>query len=100
MQKDHPNRNNSKVSFRNADLSYSFFYASDLRGVDFTGAELSGTRFIKIRTGLTPANTFLFFLATPPLSALSGCIASMAGVTVQKMLSSPSLQIRIIGITT
>ena len=100
MQKDYLSRNNKKVSFRNEDLNHARFYESDLRGVDFSGADLSGTCFINVKTGITPTNTFLFFLAALLLSALSGYIATLAGTTVQTMLASQNLQIRIIGMTT
>jgi uncharacterized protein YjbI with pentapeptide repeats len=100
MQKDYSYRNNKKVSFRNEDLNHTSFYGSDLRGVDFSGADLSCTRFINVKTGITPVNTFLFFLTALLLSALSGYIASLAGRTVQTMLASQNLQIRIIGIAT
>src|SRR5437763_14169036 len=100
MQIGHLNRGNKKMSFRNEDLSHTRFYESDLRGVDFSGADLSRTRFINVRTGITPINTFLFFLAALILSALSGYIATLAGTTVQTMLASENLQIRIIGMTT
>src|SRR3954468_5045991 len=100
MQIGHSNRGNKKMSFRNEDLSHARFYESDLRGIDFSGADLSGTHFINVRTGITPTNTFVFFLAALPLSALSGCIATMADTTLQTMLASQDMQIRIVGMAT
>src|SRR5688572_16349922 len=100
MQKVYSKRNTKKEYFINEDLNNACFYESDLRGVDFTGADLSGSRFVNVKTGITPTNTFLFFLIALPLSAFSGYIATVAGTTVQTMLASPNLQIRIIGMTT
>src|SRR5215218_5605634 len=100
MQKVYSSRDSKKGYLINEDLNNACFYESDLRGVDLSGTDLSGTRFINVRTGITPTNTFLFFLAALTLSALSGYIATVAGTTVQTMLASKNLQIRIIGMTT
>lgn len=89
-----------KLSFRNENLNHACFYETDLRGVDFSGADLSGTRFINVRTGITPTNTVLFFLVAVPLSALAGYTATLAGTAVQTMLASQDLQLRIVGIIT
>src|SRR5215218_5138905 len=100
MQKEYSISINKKVSYRNEDLKYARFVESDLRGVDFSGADLSDSLFINVRTGITQTNTFLFFFAAVLLSALSGYIATLAGTTVQTMLAAQDMQIRIIGMTT
>jgi len=84
--------------FRNQDLRNSNFSGSDLRGADFTGAQLDGVDFTNARTGITPVNTVLLFLAATVVSALSGYVSMLAGRTVQIMLASDDLKVRFAGI--
>lgn len=94
------NKNLQKASFKDKDLRHADFSGSDLRGVDFTGANLAGADFHHARTGITPMNTVLIFLAALIVSGLSGYVAMLAGHTIQTMLHSPDPNIRTAGITT
>jgi uncharacterized protein YjbI with pentapeptide repeats len=98
--KDYSNKNLRKVSFRGADLSAAHFSDSDLRGTDFSGSNLNGAHFTHVKTGITPVNTILIFLAALIVSSLSGYIAMLAGRTVQLMIASHDLKIEISGYIT
>jgi len=94
MDKDQSNKNLQKASFQNEDLSNSNFSGSDLRGADFTGANLTGADFTRAKTGITPTNAGLLFLAALVVSLLSGYFAMLAGRTLQQMLDSQDVHIR------
>jgi hypothetical protein len=100
MDKDHSNKNLQKASFKNEDLSYANFSNSDLRGADFSGADLSGANFMHVKTGITPLNTALIFLAALIISLISGYFAMLAGRTVHEMLASKDPNVRTVGIVT
>ena len=100
MTKDYSNKNLQKASFRNEDLSYASFTNSDLRGADFSGADLTGARFTHVRTGITPLNAILIFIAALIVSLISGYFAMLAGTTVHGMLASKDPNIRNAGIAT
>ena len=98
--KQYLDQNLQNASFVNEDLRYSHFSNCDLRGADFTGANLFGAEFSNIKTGVTPVNTYLFFFAAIVVSAFSGYIAMVAGTTVQRMLTSEDIYMRISGMIT
>ena len=100
MVKDFSKKNLQKKSFKGEDLSYARFIESDLRGTDFTDCNLTGANFTHVKTGITPLNTILIFIAALAASLLSGYIAMLAGHTVQQMLSSTESNIRNAGIIT
>src|SRR5262245_3619308 len=100
MTKDHSNKNLQKASFKNEDLSYANFSNSDLRGADFSGADLSGVNFTNVKTGITPLNVVLIFIAALIVSLISGYFAMLAGRTVHELLASPDQNKRLIGIIT
>ena len=100
MAKDYSNKNLQKASFKNEDLSYASFSNSDLRGADFSGADLTGANFTHVRTGITPLNTILIFIAALIVSLISGYFAMLAGHTVHGMLLSRDPNIRNAGIAT
>lgn len=100
MAKDYSNKNLQNTSFRNEDLSYAIFTNSDLRGADFSGADLTGANFTHVRTGITPMNTVLIFIAALIVSLISGYFAMLAGTTIQGMLVSKDPNIRKVGIAT
>ena len=100
MEKDFSHKNLKGVSFKNEDLSNARFADSDLRGADFSGSNLKGADFTHVKTGITPINMVLIFLAALIVSACSGYIAMLAGSTVQGMLASQESRIRGAGIIT
>ncbi|HET7896330.1 MAG TPA: pentapeptide repeat-containing protein, partial [Flavisolibacter sp.] len=100
MPKDFSYKTLQNARFINEDLSQARFIASDLRGADFSNANLTGADFTQVKTGITPANTILIFLAALVVSAFSGYIAMLAGRTIQFMLSSPDGKIRTAAILT
>ena len=97
MGKDYSMQNLQKASFTNEDLSYAQFADSDLRGADFTGANLTGADFTHVRTGITPFNKVIIFLAAMAISLLSGYIAMLAGRTIQSLLTSNEKHLVIAG---
>jgi hypothetical protein len=97
MNKDYSNKNLRKASFKDENLSDASFSKTDLRGADFTNANLTGADLTNIRTGITPMNTVLIFLAAFAISMLSGYVAMLAGQTVQMMLASPHKNIMVSG---
>src|SRR5687768_16144206 len=100
MDKDQSNKNLQKASFQNEDLSFADFSGSDLRGADFSGADLRGAKFTHVKTGITPFNTALIFIAALIVSLISGYFAMLAGTTIDQMLASPDQKIRTAGIIT
>ena len=98
MEKDYSNKNLQKASFKNEDLSYASFSNSDLRGVDFSGANLTGANFTHVKTGITPQNTILIFVAALIVSLISGYFAMLAGHIVHEMLISQDPKVRNAGI--
>src|SRR5689334_22765285 len=100
MPRAHFDKDLHKMSFRNEDLHQAYFYKTDLRGIDFTGSDLSGAKFIDVKTGIRPLYTFFIFLAALLVGALCGYIAMLAGRTIQSMLASGDLKIRIGGVVT
>jgi uncharacterized protein YjbI with pentapeptide repeats len=89
-----------KMSFRNEDLNQAYFYKSDLRGIDFSGSDLSGAKFIDVRTGIRPLYTFFIFVVALLVGAFCGYIAMLAGRTIQSMLASGDVKIRISALVT
>jgi hypothetical protein len=100
MNKDYSNKNLQKASFQNEDLSYASFAGSDLRGADFTGANLTGANLTHIKTGISPLNTALIFIAALIISLISGYFAMLAGTTIHEMLASKDAKVRNAGIVT
>ena len=96
--KDYSDRNLQRMSFVDKDLRYSSFVNSDLRGADFTGANLSGVDFSLVKTGVTPMNAVYIFIIALLISLLSGYVAMLGGLTVQKMLASKDEQVRVSGV--
>ena len=82
MAKDYSNKNLQNTSFKNEDLSYASFMNSDLRGADFSGANLTGANFTHVRTGITPLNTILIFIAALIVSLISGYSTMYQGHTL------------------
>jgi uncharacterized protein YjbI with pentapeptide repeats len=97
MPNDYSNRNLQKASFKNENLANTSFLGSDLRGADFSGSDLTGADLTNVKTGITPLNTSLIFLAALVVSMLSGYVAMLAGTTVQGMLTSGDEKIRMAG---
>jgi len=95
--KDYSDRNLQRMSFADEDLRYSSFVNSDLRGADFSGANLSGVDFSLVKTGITPLNVAFIFMIALLISLLSGYVAMLGGLTVQKMLASENDQVRMAG---
>jgi len=91
---DFSHKNLQGVSFRNQDLNHALFSDSDLRGADFTDSNLTGADFTHVRTGITPLNTIMLFLAAFVVSMLSGYFAMLTGHTIQLMLASPDTKIK------
>ena len=100
MAMDYSNKNLQKTSFINEDLSNSRFSNSDLRGADFSGSNLNNADFTNVKTGITPLNTVLLFVAALIVSLISGYFAMRAGTKVQEMLASTDTRIRYAGIAT
>ena len=100
MPKNYSNQNFQKVSFKEKDLQSAIFVDSDVRGTDFTGANLKGADFTNVKTGITPLNTILIFIAALIISLISGYIAMLAGHTIQGMMDSNDAKIRYAGIAT
>ena len=70
MVRDYSKKNLQKESFKGEDLSYARFIESDLRGTDFTDCNLTGANFTHVKTGITPLNTILIFIAALAASLL------------------------------
>ncbi|MFL5739796.1 MAG: pentapeptide repeat-containing protein [Flavisolibacter sp.] len=100
MSKDRFDKDLQKMSFRNEDLSQVSFYKSDLRGVAFSGCDLSGTSFINVRTGIRPLHRFWIFFVAILTSVLTGYVSALVGETIQVMLASQDMKIRICAIAT
>ncbi|KIC93033.1 hypothetical protein OI18_20020 [Flavihumibacter solisilvae] len=100
MVLDYSHKNLQMQSLKNLDLSNASFEDSDLRGTDFSGSNLTGADFTHARTGMTPMTTAWIFLVALIVSALSGYIAMLAGHTMQEMLASPDVKVRVSGIVT
>ena len=100
MARDFSNKHLQNASFKNEDLSYANFSNSDLRGADFSGANLTGAQFTGVRTGITPRNVILIFIAALIVSLISGYLAMLAGQTTHQMLASEDQKIRSSGIAT
>ena len=92
------NKNLQKASFKNEDLRNISFSGSDLRGADFSGSNLSGANLANARTGLTSMTVVLTFIGALAVSLLSGYIAMLAGRTVQLMIASEDVKVRIAAI--
>lgn len=92
--KDFSDRNLQRKSFADHDLRYSSFVNSDLRGADFSGANLSGVDFSLVKTGIMPLHVTFIFMIALSVSLLSGYVAMLGGLTVQKMLASDNDQVR------
>jgi hypothetical protein len=86
--KDFSNQNLQNMSFANQDLRYSNFSNSDLRGANFCGANCNGVDFTGAKTGITPVNVVLLFIASLAISLLSGYIAMLGGLAVQQLVLS------------
>jgi hypothetical protein len=95
--KDYSNKNLRKSLFKNVDLSHASFSHSDLRGVDFSNADLTGADLTHVRTGISPRNMALIFIAALGISLLSGYIAMLGGRTIQILLKSDEKNLRICG---
>jgi len=100
MPKDYSGRDLQNMSFAREDLQFANFTRSDLRGADFSGADLTGANFRQIKTGITPLNTFLIFMAALLASLGSGYIAMMGGQTIQTMLYSEDHYVWLAGVVT
>jgi uncharacterized protein YjbI with pentapeptide repeats len=100
MEKDHSRKNLQNASFKNEDLSNVDLSGSDLRGADFSGSNLRNADLTNIRTGIATVNVAWLFLVTLAVSLLSGYFAMLSGRTVQQMLASEDVNIRIAGIVT
>ena len=100
MAKDYSNKNLQKTSFRNEDLSYAIFSNSDLRGADFSDTNLTGANFTHVRTGITPLNIILIFIAALIVSLISGYFAMLAGHAIHQLLASKDQNARIVGYVT
>ncbi len=98
MPENYSNKILQNVSFQNRDLVNATFKDSDLRGTDFSGADLTGADFTNIKTGITPLNTTLIFVAALMISLLSGYVAMLTGRKVQTMLASSDKNVRMAGI--
>ena len=98
MRTDYSNKNFQKAFFNDENLAYTDFSGCDLRGANFTGSNLTGADLTFVRTGITPKNVVLLFLAALVLSAISGYIAMLAGRTIQGMIASTDINIRNAGI--
>jgi hypothetical protein len=61
---------------------------SDLRGADFSGANLNGVDFTGVKTGIPPLNGVLLFFVALIISLFSGYIAMLGGKAVQELLVS------------
>jgi len=95
--KDFSDRDLQGMSFVNQDLRYSSFVNSDLRGADFSGANVSGVDFSLVKTGITPLHVAFIFMIALLISLLSGYVAMLGGLTVQKMMASENEQVRMAG---
>ena len=91
------NRNFRRVSlrgqsFKGKKLSGADFTEADIRGANFTNANLKGTNFSGAQAGLQLGGVTALVLVSLLLSALSGFIASWAGIFVGNNLldSDPS----------
>ena len=100
MAKDFSNKNLQNVSFKDQDLSNASFASSDLRGVNFRGANLAEANLTHVKTGITPLNTALIFLAALIVSLISVYFAMLAGRTVHNLIISEYQDRRAIGIIT
>jgi hypothetical protein len=100
VAKDYSNKNLQNASFIDQDLSYADFSNCNLRGADFSGADLIDANFTNVKTGITPLNTALIFLAALIVSLISVYFAMLAGRTVDEMLASKEPNVRTIGIIT
>ena len=98
MSIDYSNKNLQKESFKNALLINADFSYSDVRGADFSGADLTGTNFTRVSTGIRPANAILLFFAALMLSLLAGYLAMLVARSINALLVSTDLNLRIIGI--
>ena len=95
---DYSNKNLRNTSFQNENLVNTSFRGSDLRGADFSGANLTGADLKQVKTGITPFKTGVIFFITLVVSMLSGYIAMLAGNTIQEMLKSGDVKIKVAGI--
>jgi len=93
-------KNLQGVHFTGQNLQNADFTGADLRGTDFSFANLAGAHFSKSKPGLRTSSQvgiFIFSLAT---SLLSGYIATLAGTTVQKLLTSTDWRLEFSGTLT
>src|SRR5690606_14058754 len=94
MSGDYSNRSFQNMSFEMENLSGANFSGSDLRGVNFSDADLSSADLSHVKTGITPANTLVIFIAALAVSLFSGYLAMLTGHTVQIMLASTDKNVR------
>jgi hypothetical protein len=97
MAADYSGQDLKGKRFQSRDLENADFTGADIRGVDFSFSHLSGSRFVKAKTGITVLSKVLLFMITLVLSLASGYIAMLAGKTVQVLLKSSDILLRTSG---
>lgn len=75
-------------SFKGKNLSDADFTEANIQGANFTNANLKGTNFSDAKAGLQHRWAIALVIVSPFLSALSGFIASWAGVFVGNRLEN------------
>jgi uncharacterized protein YjbI with pentapeptide repeats len=81
-------RNLRGKSFREQNLSEEDFSGADLRGADFTDAILRGANFSKAKTGVRKRWLVFQLIISFVMSAMSGILASFAGLWIATFFSS------------
>ncbi len=85
-------------SLEGARLPLSSFAGSDLRGVDFTLANLRAADLSRIRTGMSRSWTALVGAASLALSIAVGALSGIAGNFLHGLLASDDLRQRGVGV--
>ena len=91
MTQDFSGKNFRGYSFKGKNLTNANFKDADIRGADFTNAILIGANFRGAKAGLQRFGATALVIASLLLSALSGFIASWAGIFVGNKLIDSDL---------
>jgi len=82
MTQDFSGKNLQGRCFKNQDLTGANFNYADIRGANFTNAILRGANFSHVKAGVQNQWALALVIVSLILSALSGFIASWAGIFV------------------
>ena len=96
---DYSKKNLQNASFANEKLMNTSFMGSDLRGADFSNSDLTGADLTHVKTGITQMVTIIIFLITLFISMVSSYGAIIAGDTIEAMINSEDIKVKVSGIS-